>query len=169
MRILAGLVLAALVLFAAALAALAIALPRYVKSEAVRARVESGAEEALEREVRYADLDVGFFPLSLVVLGPRVAGPTPQAPPALEADEIELRVALAPLLDRTVVIDSLVTRGAKLRLVAARRASRCRCPRARRTRGRSPSSRPEASRSRSVKSSCPTRSCSSRIAPSRPP
>jgi hypothetical protein len=117
MGILARLALAALALVAAALAALAIALPRYVKSDAVRARVESAAEEALERKVRYAGLDVGFFPLSLVVLGPRVAGPTPQAPPALEADEIALRLALAPLRNRTVVIDSLVTRGAKLRLV----------------------------------------------------
>ncbi len=117
MRILARLALAALVLVAAALVALAIALPRYVKSDAVRARVESAAEEALEREVRYADLDVGLFPPSLVVVGLFVAGPTPQAPPALEAEEVALRLALAPLLARTVVIDSLVARGVKLRLV----------------------------------------------------
>jgi hypothetical protein len=116
-RILARLALAALVLVAVALGALAVALPRYVKSEAVRARVESAAEQALEREVRYADLEVGLFPPSLVVVGLFVAGPTPQAAPALEAEEVALRLALAPLLARTVVIDSLVTRGAKLRLV----------------------------------------------------
>jgi hypothetical protein len=117
MRILARLGLAALVLVAAALGALAIALPRYVKSEALRARVESAGEEALEREVRYADLDVGLFPPSLVVVGLFVAGPTPQAPPALEAEKVALQLALAPLLGRTVVIDSLVAEGAKLRLV----------------------------------------------------
>ena len=117
MRILARLALAALVLVAAALGALAIALPRYVKSDAVRAKLEAAAEQGLGREVRYADLDVGLFPPSLVVLGPRVAGPTPQAPPALEAEEVALELALAPLLARKLVIDSLVVEGAKLRLV----------------------------------------------------
>ena len=117
MRSLAQLALAALVLVAAALGALAIALPRYVRSDAVRAKLEAAAEQGLGREVGYADLDVGLFPPSLVVVGLFVAGPTPQAPPALEAEEVALRLALAPLLARTVVIDSLVARGAKLRLV----------------------------------------------------
>jgi hypothetical protein len=116
-RILARLALAALVLVAAALAALAIALPRYVKSDAVRAKLEAAAEQGLGREVRYADLHLGFLPPSLVVEEPRVAGPTPQAPPAVEAEQIALHLALATLLERKLVIDSLVVDGAKLRLV----------------------------------------------------
>jgi hypothetical protein len=70
--------------------------------------------------VSYADLDVGLLPLSLVVAEPRVAGPTPQAPPALEAERLALEVAFAPLLNRKLVIDSLVIDGARLRLVRSK-------------------------------------------------
>ncbi len=117
MRSLARLALAALLLVAAALGTLSLALSRYMKSDAARAKLETAAEQGLGREVGYADLELGLFPPSLVVVRPRVAGPTPQAPPALEAEKVALRLALAPLLSRKLLIESLVVEGAELRLV----------------------------------------------------
>jgi hypothetical protein len=100
-----------------ALALLAVALPRLVKSEAVRARIEAAARDATGRELRYAELDAGLLPPRLVVEDASLAGPTPEAPPFFEGASLELRLALAPLLARTLVADSVSLRGATLHLV----------------------------------------------------
>lgn len=100
--------------------ALAAFMPGIVRSDAVRARIESAAREAVGREVRYEDLDFGLFPPSLLVVGPSVSGPTPEHAPLLEAKQLALRVALLPLLARTVVVDSLVVEGATVRVVRTR-------------------------------------------------
>ena len=54
-------------LLVVALVALALAVPRIVKSDAVRERAEAAAYDALGREVRYGGLDVGLLPPSLLV------------------------------------------------------------------------------------------------------
>lgn len=111
-------VLAALAVLAVlALVLLAVALPRLVKSEAVRARIEAAAREATGRELRYAELDAGLLPPRLVVKDASLAGPTPEAPPFFEGASLELRLALAPLLAWTLVADSVALHGATLRLV----------------------------------------------------
>lgn len=76
--------LAAAVLALAALAALALGaallLHRWVAGDAVRARIESTAETALGRALRYERLDFGLLPPSLVVFAPVIAGTAPDSP-----------------------------------------------------------------------------------------
>lgn len=117
MKILLRLILAALALLFVAVVLLAVFLPRIVESAAVRTRIEGAAREALGRELRYRELGVGLLPPSLLVEAPQIAGADADAPAALEAERIALRVALLPLLSRAVVVDRLRIDGATLRLV----------------------------------------------------
>ncbi len=116
MRVALRIALALLALLAVALGALALLLPGIVRSDAVRLRIEQVARDALGREVGYADLDFALLPPSLVVREPSLAGPAPGSPPLAVADRVVLRIALAPLLARVVVVDSLVVAGATVRL-----------------------------------------------------
>ena len=116
MRWLALAAAAVVAVLGAALAGLAIWLPSYVRSEPVRARIETAAETALGRQVEWQDLSVSVLPPSLDVLGARVAGEAPGAPDWLTAEEISLRVALLPLLGGAVVLDSLRIEAPELRL-----------------------------------------------------
>jgi len=104
-------------LLAVGLVGLAIALPRIAASDAVRARIEAAARDALGRELRYRELDFGLLPPSLVVVEPVVAGAAPDDPALLRAERVALRVALLPLLVRQVVVDSLVVASADVHLV----------------------------------------------------
>ena len=106
-----------LVLLVTAVVALTLALPRLVRSDAVRARIQEAAREATGREVRYGELDFGLMPPRLVVSEPEVEGESDGSPPVFEADGVELEIALAPLMSWTVVVDSLVVEGATVRLV----------------------------------------------------
>jgi len=112
--------IAVAVLCVLALGLLAVVLPRIAGSDAVRARIEAAARDALGREVSFASLEAGVLPPSLRVVAPRVAGATPDAAPLLEAERISLRVALLPLLTGSVSVDSLVVDGATLRLTRTR-------------------------------------------------
>jgi uncharacterized protein involved in outer membrane biogenesis len=104
------------VLLLLGIGALAVLLPRALESEAVRRRIDAAARQALGRELRYDALEVGLFPPSLRMESPRLVDATPEEVP-LAAKRVALRVALLPLLARTVVIDSLRIDGATLRLV----------------------------------------------------
>jgi AsmA protein len=99
------------------LVAAVVLLPRVLQSAAVRSQVEAAAESALGRDVSLGALDVGLLPPSLLVAETRVAGPSPDADPLLEAREVALRLALLPLIAGTVLVDSLVIDGATLNLV----------------------------------------------------
>jgi hypothetical protein len=96
---------------------LAVLLPRFAKSETVRARIQSAALDLLGRELVYRELDVRLLPPSLLVEEPRLAGETPDDVALIEAERIALRVALLPLLARTLMVDSLAVDGASVRLV----------------------------------------------------
>jgi hypothetical protein len=116
MRILARAFLVVMLLAVVGLIALAVQLPRLVQSDAVRGRLQAEARNATGREVSWQELDVDLLPPRLVVNGPRVDGPAPDAPPFFEADSVGLELALAPLLRRVVVVDSLRLEAATLRL-----------------------------------------------------
>ena len=105
------------VLVVAALVVLAVALPRLVRSDAARARIEEAAREATGREIRYGELDFGLLPPRLLVREPEVKGAASGSPPVFQAAGLELEIALAPLLAWTVVVDSLVVEEATVRLV----------------------------------------------------
>ncbi|MFI5216740.1 MAG: AsmA-like C-terminal region-containing protein [Candidatus Limnocylindria bacterium] len=116
MRRLLGAALVLAVLAALGLGAALLLLPRLVAGDAARARIESAAEAALGRALRYQRLDVGLLPPSVVVVEPAIAGDTPEAPPLVDARRISLRIALLPLLARKLLVDGLVVDGATLRL-----------------------------------------------------
>jgi hypothetical protein len=90
-----------------ALAVLAFELPRLVDRPEVRARIQAAAREATGREVHFDALAIGILPPRVRVLRPVVEGTTSGEPPLFSADEAALRVALLPLLARTLVVDSL--------------------------------------------------------------
>jgi len=112
-RILAAAVLVVVVLAIAG----AIFLPDLLESEAVRDRIRTAAQDALDREIDYSELTIGLLPPSLVAKGVTVSGPSSKEPPLLAAGDVSFRVALLPLLARTVVVDSLVVDGAKVHLI----------------------------------------------------
>jgi hypothetical protein len=103
-----------------ALIALAVALPRIAGSDAVRTRIQAAARDALGRELSFERLEAGLFPPALRVVAVRVAGEQPKDAPMLEAEELSLRLALLPLLTRTIAVDSLGIESATLRLTRTR-------------------------------------------------
>ena len=111
------LALVLLVLIVVAVGGLALFLPGLVSSPAVRERIETAAEEATGRAFRYEELTFGLFPPRLVITEPRLAGERPDDPPFLEAGDVSLKIALAPLLARALVLENLVVNGATVRLV----------------------------------------------------
>ncbi len=117
MKLLLRLGIALVVLAMLGLVLLAVLLPRFARSEAVRARIQSAARSALGRDLEYRELDVALLPPSLLVEEPRLSGERPGEPALLEAERIALRLALLPLLARSVVVDSLVVDAASVRLV----------------------------------------------------
>ena len=114
MRLLRRFLLAALVLALLAGAALALWLPRYVASPQFDARLRAAASSAIGREVGWRALSVGLIPPRVIASDAHVgAGDTP----ALQAERVELRLALLPLLSRTLLADSLALDGLSLQLV----------------------------------------------------
>ena len=105
------------VLAVVALLGPAVALTRLVASDGARDRIQELAREATGREIRYGELDLGLLPPRLVVSEAEVKGISDGSPPVFEAGEVELAIAIAPLMAWTVVVDSLVVEGATVRLV----------------------------------------------------
>ena len=104
-------------LLALAVVLLALALPHLVDRPDVRARIKAAAREATGRDVRFEGLAIGILPPRVRVLHPVVSGTTPAEPPLFSADEGALRVALLPLLARTLVLESLEVVKPTFRLV----------------------------------------------------
>lgn len=98
-------------------------LPRLVDRPEVRARIEAGVREATGREISYQSLRAGFLPPAIEVVRPVLSGETAGAPPAFEAERISLRLALLPLLSRTIVIESLRVDGPRVNVVRDEPAS----------------------------------------------
>ncbi len=111
------------------LVALAVALPRIAGSDAVRARLTEVVEEATKRSFTFRTLDAGLLPPRLEIEAPVLwRRPPAPVPPEAEAAEpgqeaaasarsVELRLALLPLLARSVVVRSLTVEGGSAQLV----------------------------------------------------
>ncbi len=117
MRILVRIAIVGVVLLTVGLGALVVALPRIAGSEAVRARLQEAARDATGQEVSWKELSFGLLPPRLVVMAPEVKEPGPSGKALVEAEQVDLRLAVLPLLARTVVIDSLQVEGVTVRLV----------------------------------------------------
>ncbi|NQZ96402.1 MAG: AsmA family protein [Myxococcales bacterium] len=107
---------ALLIVVLAALVVLVVAAPRLLESDAVRAEIVGALVAAVGREVTVEALELQLAPLSVVFVRPRVAGDEAGGAPWVELESLALRIATRPLLDRRVIIDSLVAEGATLRL-----------------------------------------------------
>lgn len=114
MRVLGRIVLA---LGAAALLALGAAawlLPRWLESDGVRAVLIGAARDATGRDVAWDGLSIALFPPRLVATQVRVGD---AAAPLVVAERADLRIAVAPLLARVVLVDSLALEGVTWRVV----------------------------------------------------
>ncbi|MBW2316276.1 MAG: DUF748 domain-containing protein [Deltaproteobacteria bacterium] len=105
------------VLLVVGLGALYLLLPGWIDSPAVRQRIEESAREATGRDFHYEKLSFGLIPPRLVVESPSLSGETPADPPFAEAREVSLKIALLPLLQRTLLLENLVVEEATVRLV----------------------------------------------------
>lgn len=106
----AGLALALLAALAAA--ALGWWLSGYVASDAFQARLREAVREATGQEPHWASLEVGVLPPRVRVEQARLGDGA-----ALAVARADLRVALLPLLARTIVIDRVAIEGGVLRAV----------------------------------------------------
>jgi AsmA protein len=120
-RVLIRVALVLLALVVIGVGALALFLPRIVASDAFRERVRAAARDATGGELSWGELSFGLLPPRLVVMDAKVTEGAEAEHPLVEARRVDLQVALAPLLARTVVIDSLVLDGVTLRLVRTAR------------------------------------------------
>ena len=114
MRALLRVALALLLAAAAGIGAVAWLLPRWVEGEDFRELLLGAARDATGRDVGYDELSLSFFPLRLVATKMRVGD---AAAPLVVSERVAMSVALAPLLQRVVQIDSLALDAVTWRIV----------------------------------------------------
>ena len=114
MRALVRVVLALLLAAAAGIGAVAWLLPRWASGEEFRELLLGAARDATGRDVGYDELSLALFPLRLVATNMRVGDP---AAPLVVSEHVAMSVALAPLLQRVVQIDSLALDAVTWRIV----------------------------------------------------
>jgi hypothetical protein len=88
-------------------------LPRWLEGDAFRERLRAAARDAIGHDVTWGELSFALLPPHLVVTQVRVGD---AAAPLVTAERADLRVAVAPLLARTVEIDSLTLDGVVWRI-----------------------------------------------------
>ena len=108
-RGLLALALALVVAFAVA----AWLVPRWLAGEGARERLLAAARDATGRDVALDSLALAFFPPRLVATGVRVGD---ASAPLVAAERIDLRLDLALLLSRTLVVESLALDGVTWRV-----------------------------------------------------
>lgn len=103
-------------LLGAAVAILAVVLPRLVDTPEFRSALARRAGEALGTPVEWKRLEIGLFPPRVMLEGPRLVEQDVSAasPAHVQADGIDLRLALWPLLERRIEIQSLALRSVAL-------------------------------------------------------
>ncbi len=114
MRVLGRIALALGAVALLALGAAAWLLPRWLEGDAFRELLVGAARDATGRDVAWDDLSLALFPPRLVATQMRV-GDT--AAPLVLAERADLRIAVAPLLARIVLVDSLALEGVTWRVV----------------------------------------------------
>jgi len=87
-----------------------------IDPEEVRAEALARASEALGREVKLGTLELGLLPPSLRAAEVRIGGTQTEPDPLLAARDIELRVALWPLLRGEVQVSALLLRNVAVQL-----------------------------------------------------
>ena len=113
MRAVGRIALALAVALGLAIAAALWLLPRWLEGDAFRERLRAAAREATGHDVTWGELSFALLPPHLVVTQVRVGD---AAAPLVTAERADLRVAVAPLLARTVEIDSLTLEGVVWRI-----------------------------------------------------
>ena len=114
MRALGRIALALVAVALLALGAAAWLLPRWLEADAFRELLVGAARDATGRDVAWDDLSLALFPPRLVATQLRVGD---AAAPLVLAERADLRIAVAPLLARVVLFDSLALEGVTWRVV----------------------------------------------------
>ena len=96
-----------------AIVAAAWLLPRWFAGEGFREILRTAAQDATGRDVAWDDLSFALFPPRLVATQLRVGD---AAAPLVLAERVDLRIAVAPLLERLVRVDSLALDGVLWRI-----------------------------------------------------
>ena len=97
-----------------ALGAAAWLLPRWIESDAFREVLVGAARDATGRDVAWDDLSLALFPPRLVATQLRVGD---AAAPLVLSERVDMRIAVAPLLARVVLVESLALEGVSWRVV----------------------------------------------------
>jgi len=97
-----------------ALGAAAWLLPRWIESDAFREVLVGAARDATGRDVAWHDLSLALFPPRLVATQLRVGD---AAAPLVLSERVDMRIAVAPLLARVVLVESLALEGVSWRVV----------------------------------------------------
>lgn len=108
--VLAGLLLALLVLTKF------VATP-LLNSGPIHRQIETTLTDAMMRDIRFADMRIDLLPPSIVLKDPWVAPKSPDDPPLIQGGEVELYLAVAPLLRGQLIIDSLEIKEVRARFV----------------------------------------------------
>jgi len=111
LNVIAGLGVALLLL----LGLIAIGLPRLIETEQIQASLRSAASEALGSEVDWRGVSLGLWPLRLNLDSPMLKNQSVDSEQArLAVGSVELRLALLPIFERRLQVDSLVFRDLEL-------------------------------------------------------
>ena len=113
MRAAGRVALALAVALGLAIAAALWLLPRWIESDAFRERLRAAAREAIGHDVAWGGLSLALVPPHLIVTQVRVGD---AAKPLVTAERADLRIAVAPLLARTVEIEALTLDGVVWRI-----------------------------------------------------
>ncbi len=89
-------------------------LPRWLEGDAFREILRTAAQDATGREVAWDELSLALFPPRLVATQVRVGD---AAAPLIVSERVEMRVAVAPLLARSIEIESLALEGVTWRII----------------------------------------------------
>ncbi len=114
MRALGRVAVAIGALLVVALGAAALLLPRWIESDAFRDVLVGAARDATGRDVAWDDLSLALFPPRLVATQLRVGD---AAAPLVLSERVDMRIAVAPLLARVVLVESLALEGVSWRIV----------------------------------------------------
>ncbi|MDG2051941.1 MAG: DUF748 domain-containing protein [Myxococcota bacterium] len=99
------------------LGVLTLALERYSQTPAMRDHVEKLSVSLLGRPLSYKSLQMGLWPPHLSIRSATLPGPDQAGPDLLTITRLDLRIAIAPLIRKTVLFESLTIDGLDVRMV----------------------------------------------------
>lgn len=115
LRLIPKLVAGLLALILLLIGVIAVALPRLINTEEFRVAMSETVAGAIGTPIEWTSLEVGLFPLRLIVQEPvLLAESVDREAASLSAQSVDLRLSKRAILARRIEVDSLVLRGVEL-------------------------------------------------------